>query len=135
MGWREVFDHASGRPFYHNDITGATQWNAPGIIVPPPILPPPVAINALPAGWQEVLDPSTGRAFYHNASTGVTQWVRPEMTPPPVIPPPVIPPPIAPPPPAVQPAASEWSSTIDPTSGKTYYYNTRTYVTSWTPPM
>ena len=133
MGWLEVLDPATGRPFYHNAITGVTQWTKPGVIAPPSAPPPPIVTKVLPAGWQEVLDPATGRPFYHNATTGVTQWTTPEVTPPPSAPQPVIPPPIAPPPPPSS-VASEWTSTVDATSGRTYYYNTRTGVTSWNPP-
>jgi len=32
------------------------------------------------------------------------------------------------------PAASEWAAATDPTTGKTYYYNSATKETSWTPP-
>jgi len=31
-------------------------------------------------------------------------------------------------------SASDWATAVDPTSGKTYYYNRKTNVTSWTPP-
>ena len=30
--------------------------------------------------------------------------------------------------------ASDWATAVDPTSGKTYHYNRKTNVTSWTPP-
>eukprot|EP00934_Nitzschia_sp_Nitz4_P005097 Nitzschia sp. Nitz4//scaffold14_size191712//122492//125170//NITZ4_001736-RA/size191712-processed-gene-0.279-mRNA-1//1//CDS//3329536966//5087//frame0 len=36
--------------------------------------------------------------------------------------------------PAPAPAESEWAEAVDPSSGQTYYYNTRTHETSWENP-
>ena len=41
-----------------------------------------------------------------------------------------MPPPPPPPPPG---AANAWQPVVDPSSGKTYYYNAATNQTSWTP--
>jgi hypothetical protein len=68
-GW-EMIVSSKGKTFYHNKLTGQTQWEKP--------LPEGVSMEALPKGWEMVVS-SKGKTFYHNKLTGQTQWEKPEM--------------------------------------------------------
>ena len=77
-GW-QMFKDASGRPYYVNSATGATQWDAPGAAPPPP---PPNALQApLPAGWRKVFDTNSGKPYYVNDATKQTSWDVPSSAP------------------------------------------------------
>ena len=39
-GWQPTLDPSSGRTFYHNATTGATQWDKPVLAVIPVVIPP-----------------------------------------------------------------------------------------------
>merc|ERR1712151_437890 len=94
----------------------------PGLAIPG--MPDLGGIPLLPPGWEQATDPASGRPYYANRSTGETSW-----TPPPAQPlamPTALP---------VQPVAPEltaaaagglpqgWEQTIDPASGRPYYFN------------
>jgi len=86
-GWSSYTD-ASGRTYYANSSTGATQWDPP---VAAPATPPVAVATPVPApapavepplkqGWTEHKDP-TGKTYYANISTGETSWDRPVQEP------------------------------------------------------
>jgi WW domain/Calpain family cysteine protease len=64
-GWAEHTDSVSGKTFFSNSETGATQWNFP---------------VKLPKGWSALDDPSTNRVYYVNEETGHTTWEPPAGT-------------------------------------------------------
>lgn len=73
-------------------------------------------------------DPTSGMTYYVNLANGTSQWEPPaEMTKsaPPPPPPPSQPKPVLPP---------GWSEGVDPSSGRTYYFNAATMASQWTPP-
>lgn len=89
-------------------------------------------IHELPDPWEEVVD-DEGRTYYYNHETNETSWDPPsnlqvlEQEPDEL---------------AVDlnndevvNEESEWSEVVDPSSGKTYYYNVVTEETSWEPPV
>jgi len=96
--WTMGTDRATGRTYYYNLSTQASQWDRPADLAPAspgaaavhaetapsaaieaplgaPTRPPP-----LPAGWQSGVDPKTGVVYYCNASLNVTQWEHPAST-------------------------------------------------------
>lgn len=81
-GWVASQD-TTGRTFYFNSSSGASQWDRPAGAAGPPepaAAPVPVQLEALqrlPAGWEEMKDPASGRAFYHHRTSGSTQWELP----------------------------------------------------------
>lgn len=83
----------------------------------------------LPPGWKSKVDATYGRVYYYNKALNKTQWERPEASeraaPPP--PPRAKPAVVAPLPPG-------WQATIDPASGREYYFNPHTQKTSWERP-
>jgi len=94
---------------------------------PPPKAPPPPMLD-LPDGWEMVQAEGEAEPFYYNASTGVSQWEKPSW-------------PsasqtashIPPPPPPNEPPAlpAGWEERMDPTTGRSYYYNVHTGASSW----
>jgi len=86
---------------------------------------------ALPPGWRQLSDPRSGAPYYLNEDTGATQWEPPAVNKsgggvPPPPPPPELAPPSLPDP---------WTAVVDPGSGRTYYYNSKTGETQWTMPQ
>jgi hypothetical protein len=184
-GWVEVADPTSGKSYYFNSKTNETSWDNPN---PPtaaraPVAPAPssaesasnlfesppnssgvttpatVSITAtgeskeptdsetkqeeIPAAfspittsddtsndWVEVADPTSGKTYYFNSKTNETSWHNPNAST------------------AVAAAVeesttateqdsnddSDWSESLDPSSGKSYYYNSKTGETSWEKP-
>ena len=81
-GWCMGTDPASGRSYYANPSTGATQWHPPPAASNAPPAPTlPAAEPSLPPGWSAATDPSTGRIYYANPQTGQTQWTPPVPAP------------------------------------------------------
>jgi hypothetical protein len=92
-GWVALTDGASGRSYYFNSSSGASQWERPlgdpagaGVGMTATVVPQSAAVAApvqlealqrLPAGWEEMKDPASGRAYYHNRASGRTQWDMP----------------------------------------------------------
>lgn len=130
--WTEHVDPGSGNPYYYNAKTGETSWTKPAQAAaanPVAQAAEPVAAG-LADGWTEHLDAASGRTYYYNASTGETSWERPAQTSQqqqqqtPVA--------VSEPSPAGLPEG--WTEHLDPGSGRTYYYNASTGVTSWDRP-
>eukprot|EP00977_Amphora_coffeiformis_P015023 scaffold4292_cov114-Amphora_coffeaeformis.AAC.2 len=90
----------------------------------------------LPDGWKCAHDPNTNKRYYYQSTTGQTSWTKPT---------------------AANSATTTtattsndddaaplasitlalpdgWTTAIDPTTGKTYYYHAPTQITQWDPP-
>lgn len=96
-GWVKSIDPRTGRPFYANRITRATQWEAP-LGWPEPdeqssslqesgsgssrVLTSSNSTTAtqsnLPDGWEEMTDPTSGRKFYVDHASKITTWEKPQ---------------------------------------------------------
>ena len=61
-GWEEHKDPATSKLYWHNTVSGVTQWTKPA---------------GLPAGWAEHKDPTTAKPYWANASTGESSWTFP----------------------------------------------------------
>jgi hypothetical protein len=84
----------------------------------------------LPAGWTAATDPASGHTYYSNVQLQQTTWERPVQGQQQAQPPP-------PPPPAATAAAPlplGWTSAMDPSTGREYYYNATTKQTTWIKP-
>eukprot|EP00850_Spirogloea_muscicola_P020195 SM000209S06374 [mRNA] locus=s209:144545:151960:+ [translate_table: standard] len=68
-GWAVFLDAQSGRPYFHNATTGATQWEQP---MDPRAMP-------LPAGWEEKVDPTSNRPYYVNHNAQTVSWEDPRV--------------------------------------------------------
>ena len=88
--------------------------------------------ESLPVGWECAKDSTTGTTYYFNRTTGARTWESPAAPSNRIIA-------------AVTNNSSsssstdkndsnEWKVTMDPTSGKEYYYNIQTGETSWEKP-
>ena len=94
------------------------------------------SVAPLPSGWKQKMDEKYGKVYYYNKTLKKTQWERPveedtveEL----------VAKPAPPPPPPVKreragPLPPGWSVTVDPRSGKEYYFNVHTQETSWERP-
>ena len=87
--WQQVTDPASGKPYWHNVVTGSTQWEAPA---DSGAAPSDSAPDSAPAGeeaakssgpdeWLEARDPASGALYYYNPARGETRWDAPEEAP------------------------------------------------------
>eukprot|EP00850_Spirogloea_muscicola_P023057 SM000325S12650 [mRNA] locus=s325:7630:15088:- [translate_table: standard] len=68
-GWAVFLDAQSGRPYFHNATTGATQWEQP---MDPRAMP-------LPPGWEEKVDPTSNRPYYVNHIAQTVSWEDPRV--------------------------------------------------------
>lgn len=121
-GWQALKD-PSGKPYYVNTATGATQWHLPHSTsgashpqnysqnpAPTPVMnPPPPPAYTLPEGWRKLVDPN-GKPYYVNDITRETRWD---------------------PPPA--PLPPFWEELCD-AQGKTYYVDHLNQRTQWERP-
>eukprot|EP00531_Pseudo-nitzschia_arenysensis_P017383 CAMPEP_0116125268 /NCGR_PEP_ID=MMETSP0329-20121206/5721_1 /TAXON_ID=697910 /ORGANISM="Pseudo-nitzschia arenysensis, Strain B593" /LENGTH=1109 /DNA_ID=CAMNT_0003619299 /DNA_START=125 /DNA_END=3451 /DNA_ORIENTATION=+ len=148
-GWIEATDPSSGTVYYCNMNTQETSWERPVAEMndsseadTKPATEESVVAEAAEEStttpavaegeWQEVQDPTSGKTYYFNKTTQETSWEKPTPT-------------------ASEPAAatttttndaaaapseeqSDWAETLDPSSGKNYYYNSKTGETSWEKP-
>lgn len=62
-GWRQVVGD-DGQPYYYNDASGESQWEAP-------------AAGTLPPGWSTGQN-DDGQIYYVNEQTGESQWEAPD---------------------------------------------------------
>jgi hypothetical protein len=131
-GWTQVVDE-SGAPLYYNAETQETSWE-----VPSNTAEPSVSDVVLPQGWSAVYDADSKRNYYYNAETGETNWDPPTSTELPAseisveqvvsyetdvaV--------------SVSPlaVATEWTEHTDPSTGKTFYENSKTHLTQWESP-
>jgi len=87
LGWEQVTDPNTGKPYYCNRATGESSWTVPVAAAPAAAAmptPAPVAVAAtpgLPPGWEQANDPGTGNSYYFNRATGQTQWTPPTAEP------------------------------------------------------
>merc|ERR1740121_3533485 len=94
------------------------------------------AAAPMPHGQEQLTDPASGRPYFVNRATGETSWTPPGPPQPTAASAPTPAP--APAPAAIQggpPLPPGWEQVTDPTSGKPYFCNRSTGVTSWTPPQ
>ena len=107
--WEEHKD-PSGKTFYYNNMTKETSWDKSKGAAPP--LPP--VPGGLPANWKEEKDPFFGISLYYSKVTKERTLEKP----------------------AAQRVLGcpGWEEHIDP-SGKTFYYDAVTKVTSWDKPL
>lgn len=134
MGWIAKTDPNSGKTYYINKETRATQWSKPDDFVddstalsdakPAVDSVKPSASPALPLSqWSERVDPTSGKTYYVNRETKQTTWQRPpELDVASVVSP------------ASSTSDSQWVAKTDPASGKPYYYHKITKQTTWTKP-
>jgi len=78
LGWEQVSDPATGKPYYCNKATGESSWTIPVAAAPAPVMAPaPVPAAGLPAGWEQADDPASGKPYYFNRATNETRWDPP----------------------------------------------------------
>jgi hypothetical protein len=133
--WKATVDPSSGRTYYYNKVTQVTSWD-----VPEGFNEKGDSTADDAANWKATVDPASGRTYYYNKVTQVTAWDAPACmqggSPLPADKD------ISSSSSAAQPAASEakavdggeWVPTVDPGSGKTYWFNKTTRETTWDDP-
>jgi hypothetical protein len=99
-GWVELFDDASGSPYYLNEAENISTWERPSSAPSKGGLSGKsegdlviekqkrsafrgerkngIEDSPLPNGWAEVVDPGTGKAYYFHEASNVTTWDRPK---------------------------------------------------------
>jgi CspA family cold shock protein len=82
LGWEQVADPTTGKPYYCNRATGESSWTPPVAAAPtfatmPAMAPAAVATPMLPAGWEMANDPASGKPYYFNRATNETSWTIP----------------------------------------------------------
>eukprot|EP00002_Diphylleia_rotans_P034228 TRINITY_DN7339_c0_g1_i5.p1 TRINITY_DN7339_c0_g1~~TRINITY_DN7339_c0_g1_i5.p1 ORF type:complete len:548 (+),score=82.03 TRINITY_DN7339_c0_g1_i5:209-1852(+) len=81
--WKTLTDAATGKLYYYNTATQATQWEMPSELqqsAPTEAPTPPTSPSVPQAGvdvWYELYHHSYGRCYYYNKQTGQTCWERP----------------------------------------------------------
>jgi hypothetical protein len=119
---------------------------------------PEITVHSLPADWTESVDPQTGRTYFYNVQTRETSWERPAVTEVPVCEESLdrntntmfdvtdemasyksadaidIPEELQQRGTAITSLPAGWTEALDPTSSRTYYYNSLTRETSWEHP-
>lgn len=84
--WREFYDAATDRMYYHNIITNKSQWEHPGVAVkkqppPPSSQPPPTRVNRNDEPehkqWKHITKDSARGKHWYNKATGKRQLNRP----------------------------------------------------------
>ena len=87
--WATHVDQASGRPYWHNALSGETSWSDPAAALALHVsktlelshLEPPAEPAAAPLpvpAWAKHVDQASGRPYWHNALTGETSWGDPD---------------------------------------------------------
>lgn len=120
VGWESTTDPATGRPYYFNRATGETSWTPPAATAAATALPAVGSLSAVDLGATAGADAVAAAAaaaagLLVAGDAGATATA-----------------PLAALPAAALPAG--WESTIDPATGKTYYFNRATNETTWTMP-
>lgn len=64
--WKAQTDPGSGKTYYYNSATKATQWECPAELA-----------TATATGWKAQTDPGSGKTYYYNSATKATQWECP----------------------------------------------------------
>ena len=151
--WERHLHDATGTPYYHNRVTGVTQWTRPAdfegdydddtdsILTQTKSMaslalssandsdssaPPSPANQNGRSMWTKYHDDATGRPYWHNASTGETLWHDPTAA-------------TARSPSAAASTASSFSSSdwiryVDDASERPYWHNPKTGKTVWQKP-
>jgi cold shock CspA family protein len=86
LGWEQVADPTTGKPYYCNRATGESSWTIPVATAPTamptampafaPLAAAPIT-ETLPAGWEQATDPATQKTYYFNRASGETTWTPP----------------------------------------------------------
>jgi len=76
IGWEQVADPTTGKPYYCNRATGESSWTVP-VAAAPVMAPMPMVAPGLPVGWEAAADPTSGKTYYFNRATGETKWDPP----------------------------------------------------------
>ena len=75
-GWEAKQDPGSGKTYYVNHETKATQWTRPQYQVAGKVGRRGSGLGKLPAGW-EMKHTAEGKPYFVNHATKKTQWTMP----------------------------------------------------------